>query len=166
MKIRKLLPITLIAVVALVALSSCDDMLAGLFGLNTNNNTVAVTVNVHKNSIGVSGETAGNLLIVLTDSNYKIVSGPYSKWLLNFDTGSDPIVVPVNFAGLAAGTYYAYAWIDADGDGQPTYDADYNNYWNQSQTSITFPSGSSNPAGNIQLDVYQWAFSAGTTFTY
>jgi hypothetical protein len=170
MKIRKLLPILILAAAALVALSGCDAMLEGLFPSLKQSGTNSVTVSVDTFLYGVGGVgsdiSAGDLVVALVDdSTGKVVGSPRYIWLPNYNHGLDPITLsePIYFGGLFNRNYTAYAWIDADGDNQPISDFDYNLNWGA--TSYSFPTDSS-ISGNIQLDVYQYGLSSGTTLSY
>ena len=103
------------------------------------------------------------MIVLVDDSSNTVVGDPRYIWLPNDNAGQDTISETVYFSGLVAHSYTAYAWIDADGDYQPTSDFDYN--YNLGLTSYSFAADNS-LKGTIPLDVYQYSFSAGIELTY
>jgi hypothetical protein len=124
MKIKKILPLLAIAVVALFALSSCDQMLEAIYPNETTppsstNNAISLSVYTTQSALWTaSGFTAtiydGKLRVEVRDSNGVVVeTGSTSQ----YNSGYDVVDAYWYFSGLKDGTYYVHAWIDQNGDG-------------------------------------------------
>jgi hypothetical protein len=130
MKIRKILPLLVLAVVSLLALSSCDQMLEALFPADTNggagNNSI--TVDAHTYYSTVQGDIYyGPLTVVLMKGGAAVEKNTY--WLNYY--GINDMEAAWTFNNLADGPYSVYVWIDYNNNGQPTGDYDYGQLWGQ-----------------------------------
>jgi uncharacterized protein (DUF2141 family) len=146
MKIRKILPLLAIAVVALFALSSCDQMLESLFPADTgqlesqgtNSLLVKVAVNWNSNLQGTK------IVIDLYDSTNTVID--YRAYFVS-DTGYAVNHYSADFQFLTDGAYYVNVYIDTNGDYNPDfYGSPYNQYQYLDQNS--------NPNGTLDVTVY------------
>jgi hypothetical protein len=106
MKMRKLLPLAILAVVALVALSSCDAMLDAIFSKNSIKVDAWVYApytaypsaywDYYYNSGSVTVSLSGAASTSQSVNSYSSYDGTYIHYILNFN-------------GLADGTYYPSA---------------------------------------------------------
>jgi hypothetical protein len=139
MKIRKILPLLALAVIALFTLSSCDQILESMFPADTGQ-----LVTQGKNSIsvelGVNWLTypgTGKLIVEIKDSSNKLIE---TRQFDVYYTGYDTIYYSAEFNFLFDGTYLIYAWIDKNGNGI----ADDPNYGDLFPASVTVDSANMN----------------------
>jgi hypothetical protein len=136
MKVRKLLPLAILAVIAVVSLSSCDALLDALFSKNQITVDVQVpTYSTPFNEDAFNGYGA-SITATLTDSSGKQISGTTYNYS-SYDNSY--IHYLVTFSNQPDGTYY----VDS------TY---YSYYWGYTYTagttSITATAGSGGGSGN------------------
>jgi len=147
MKIRKILPLLAIAVVALLALSSCDQMLESLFPADTgqldtqgtNSLLVKVAVNWNSNLQGTK------IVIDLYDST-GVNMVDYREYIVS-DTGYLVNHYSADFQFLTDGAYFVNVYIDTNGDYNPDIQG---NPWNQYE----YLDQNSNPNGTLDVTVY------------
>jgi len=158
MKIKKIIPLLAVVVVALFALASCDQMLESIYPEQTGQtgtNTLTVQADVHYYYAGYSvGDDIyyGPLTVLLKKDG--VTYDKQTTWLNNpyyYNTISSTWT----FNNLPDGTYTAYVWIDYNNDGTTNGDYDYGNYW---PTSSYYLSASS--TDSIYEDVYDFYYQA------
>jgi hypothetical protein len=163
MKIRKILPLLTLAVVALFALSSCDQILESMFPADTNqlagSNTLTVNVDTAFWSVG-NDIYYGPLTVALVKNGTTLVE-KRTYWL-DF-VGADPIQASWTFNGLETATYAAYVWIDYDNDGTWKGDFDYDAGW-YGGNSYTF--SGTKESWTLQQYVYNYSLEAGTSTVF
>lgn len=160
MKIRKILPLLTLAVIALFTLSSCDQLLESLFPADTNqlagSNSLTVNVDTAYWSVG-NDIYYGPLTVALVKDGTTLVE-KRTYWL-NY-VGADPIKASWTFNGLETATYTAYVWIDYNNDSSWTGDYDYSSNWDGGN-SYTF--SGTKESWTQQEYVYNYGLQAGTS---
>jgi hypothetical protein len=156
MKTRKIIPLLAVAVVALFALASCDQLLENIYPDQTTpkgNNTVTIDVYTYADNISYyySGSIyAGPLTIQLYKDG--AVYRTQATDLSNPDLYS-VLDTTFTFDSLPDGSYTAYAWIDANKNGIED-DSFYNGL---APSYIGYLAGGSSASGWIDLGYYSLA---------
>jgi hypothetical protein len=117
MKTRKLLPLLALAVLALFALSSCDQMLESIYPEQTNppaSNTIYLTVQTWYSYVGDNVYYGPLMVEVLDSSAYTVVASDSRYLSYNY---YDPIVENFSFYSLDDGNYTVNTWLDTNYNG-------------------------------------------------
>jgi hypothetical protein len=144
MKIKRIIPLVLLALVSVFLLTSCDEMLKSIYKLDANNNSITVTVAMDTAyytdyaSHPVYGVLTGVGSPVTTSATYDYTYYGYAYYTLSF-------------SNLADGTYYLQTFFDHQGTGQYVYPDPTTNFFTDpagnSVSSISMPwSGNQNGA--------------------
>jgi len=161
---KKILPITLLAVAALFVLSSCDSMLEALFpkdtvGVDTGNNTITFQIygtdyNYNFSHYGFSGTwdyqdpSSGAWIHTFANGQIHVEVYDNSSSTVPVDTqttffagnsfGSDALrTASVTFVALKDGNYTFKVWYDAKPDGVPDLELNDYNYWYFTRSALT-----------------------------